>query len=221
MATLPNCLYSLMEIPVGVICVEAADQQGLWRKNMPTVGDWVRSNWYVFFALALIVVLAIIGIALSAVRWCRRIEHRHRREERNKRVDGMLRLASASFRGTLSRRSSASSSRKNSDIGDDNSDNRNGCGSTGGFSRTSSRRHTDNDDANEDVYSSTKRSSGAPNGRHYGRPSDDGDEGELQAGRQQNSRSASVEGPQRASSRALTGDVQPRRAGRRSVKLLE
>lgn len=82
----------------GAICVEPADMQGDFVYRIPSVGKWFQDNWYVIFIVALVVVLCIVSTVLQCVRWCHRIRNRHEREERDKRVDGMIRMMSSSIR---------------------------------------------------------------------------------------------------------------------------
>lgn len=249
MSTLPACFYSIMAIDVGHLCMEAAENQGLWKKNMPTTSDWVRSNWYVFFVVALVIALSIVGITLSAVRWCRRIEHRHKREERNKRVNGMFRLVSASFHGTLSRRGSAANLAKSASEPDElsdedtyNSRSRPAAASASPSRRQSYAHVEDNNNNNnnntaadelDNTHNGRSSSNGSARNRRRGKAvetegdeagGDDGCEGaQFQSGSRASSRGASVERPQAASSRAPpTGDeAQPRRKGRRPMKARE
>lgn len=214
MSTLPECFYAIMVIDAGHLCVEAAADQGLWRKNMPTVMDWVRSNWYIFVVIGVVVLLSLIGITLSAVRWCRRIQHRHHRAQRNKRVDGMLRLVSASFHGTLSRKSSTVNSRRSSVDGHDgeegNSEEADGGRGDrlGAFSRRASRRMITSDEEND-------FDSGAD-----GFDEDDAEEGQFRSGSRRPSAfaPAASAGVQRPPSQALAGAFQAKKKGRRPKK---
>ncbi|KAL7704723.1 hypothetical protein N2W54_003611 [Lotmaria passim] len=223
MPTLPNCFYSVISVDVANLCLVAADDQGAWRKNMPSAGDWARSNWYVFLVVGLVLALAIAGIAMSAVRWCRRIEHRHRRELRNKRVDGMIRIISASFHGTLSRRSSASASRRNASNEDDDEKNNAEVNSrlnetAGAVSRTASRCHIDGDGEHEEMEESfsdsrTSRCGSYPRRRRRIEVSMGSDREPFRSGHCANARLAAVQPPQHAVSQPQVKDVQPHNKG--------
>ncbi|KAK7198877.1 hypothetical protein NESM_000854200 [Novymonas esmeraldas] len=103
MATIPDCdpYVGQQEYPItsyGKLCMEpAVDQNKMWY-DMPTVRSWSRSFWYVWFIIGLIIAFCIIGCIFQSLRWYRRIKHRHERESRSKRVDGLLRVVSSMYR---------------------------------------------------------------------------------------------------------------------------
>lgn len=141
----------------GAICVEPADRQGQLVFYLPTVGTWFKDNWHIIFIIALVVALAIVAVSLQAIRWYRRLQHRHERAERDKRVDGMVRMVSSSFRfaptasGRRARgvessvKSTTSSSSSSGEYDDDDDDEMRGDGAAemdvASLKDSSSRRH--------------------------------------------------------------------------------
>ncbi|KPA76400.1 unspecified product [Leptomonas pyrrhocoris] len=103
MATIPSCdEYAGQSVisttAYGALCVEPAAPQNQFVFYLPSVATWFKDNWYVIFIVALVVVLCVVAIALQCIRWSRRLRHRHERELRDKRVGGLLRMVSTSFR---------------------------------------------------------------------------------------------------------------------------
>ncbi|KAG5484085.1 hypothetical protein LSCM1_05940 [Leishmania martiniquensis] len=92
----------------GTLCVEPAAGQGRILFTVPTLKNWSRDFWYLWLIIFLIVVFGVAGCILQSFRWYHRLQHRHEREARSKRVDGMIRLMSSIY----SRRSASASGQR-------------------------------------------------------------------------------------------------------------
>ncbi|SYZ63931.1 hypothetical_protein (plasmid) [Leishmania braziliensis MHOM/BR/75/M2904] len=101
--TLPDCDPYLGRRKYGVsmygtLCMEPAAEQNRLLFTTPTMKSWSTDAWFVWLSIALIIALCGIGCVFQSCRWYRRIKHRHEREERCKREDGMLRMISSMYR---------------------------------------------------------------------------------------------------------------------------
>ncbi|KPI89667.1 hypothetical protein ABL78_1248 [Leptomonas seymouri] len=103
MSTIPDCSADERRSQLSLngyatICLEPAANQNTFSYSLPSIASWFSRNWYVIFILVFVAVLSTATIILQVIRWLRRIAHRHEREEKDKRVDGLVRMVSSSFR---------------------------------------------------------------------------------------------------------------------------